>query len=481
MLTEYDRVVVISDLHITPHAHLGNFPEAMGEQLVQLTSKLASEQCQRTALVLAGDIIDFLLVDDNRTSFEIARFGRLMTNTLQELKQNHEWFRRWAEELKNFGERGGQVILIPGNHDPEWFSKAAADDALKVLFNDSPCPWFQVHTAGDVWHAKVGSQHVKVLHGHTCDWWNDIDRAGFLQAINDCQNTFPFPIGSQLVAGPILAFKREQVDGRPRFPFIDSLKPENPGVYLLLLALDPDLFVRHHKPHGPELTFALINSLKRRLHQRLNGFTRTMLGPELAEWGEQTTSEDRALTEIAFELAEAFNEILTDADLNSRDFLIGQVESYFGELKGLVNPIGTDRSLGATNAISWYFLRAWLQWERTRASAANLLDPQKLSHEDEKIITRYSNGFSSSAKQQVIVAGHTHAPRLLELDHGITYCNTGTWTNLIQLGHLNTGSPKELNAILNQLLKNEIPVKCAPTWAEITTEGVALRSQQNMP
>jgi UDP-2,3-diacylglucosamine pyrophosphatase LpxH len=470
MLTEYDRVIVISDLHITPQAHLGNFPEGMGEQLVQLTSNLASERCQRTALVLAGDIIDFLLVDNNRRSFEIAQFGSLMTTALQELKQNHEWFRRWAEELKKFGERGGQVILIPGNHDPEWFSKPAADAALKVLFGNSPCAWFQVHTVGDVWHAKVGSQHVKVLHGHTCDWWNDIDRAGLLQAIEDRQSEFPLPFGSQLVTGPLMAFKREQTNGKPRFPFIDRLKPEWPGVLLLLFALDPKL-VTTSVPTLQTLPTALINSL----NQRLFGRSISMLGPEPPTLDAQTTSADQAVTALAFELAQAFDAILTEADRKNKDRLIRQVQQYFEELKGLESSIVNDQSLGVANAIGRYLLRAWLTLERTRTAVENLFDPHGLSDVDQKIIRRYGEPLIPTTEKQVIVAGHTHTARLVNVRPGVTYCNTGTWTDVIQLGMTDLCSSQGVNETSFLLLSNTIPVKCAPTWAEIRSTGVKLR------
>ncbi|MFM9960725.1 MAG: hypothetical protein ACKV2Q_05815 [Planctomycetaceae bacterium] len=55
------------------------------------------------------------------------------------------------------------------------------------------------------------------------------------------------PWGSQLVLGPLRHFKQalDPATGTRRFAFLDALKPEMPGVLLLLLALDPQLVLGH--------------------------------------------------------------------------------------------------------------------------------------------------------------------------------------------------------------------------------------------
>lgn len=176
------------------------------------------------------------------------------------------------------------------------------------------------------------------------------------------------------------------------------------------------------------------------------------------------------MTALAYELAQAFDAILTEADRKNKDRLITQVQQYFEELKGLENSIVNHQSLGVANAIGRYLLRAWLTLER--AEVVNLLDPHKLSGVDQMIIGRHAAPVVSTADQQVIVAGHTHTPRLVNVRPGIIYCNTGTWTDVMQLGMADLGSSRGINETLSQLLSNTIPVKCAPTWAEIESTGV---------
>lgn len=66
-------------------------------------------------------------------------------------------------------------------------------------------------------------------------------------ALKSGADSFPLPWGSQLVLGPLRHFKQalDPATGTRRFAFLDALKPEMPGVLLLLLALDPQLVLGH--------------------------------------------------------------------------------------------------------------------------------------------------------------------------------------------------------------------------------------------
>ena len=77
----FHRVVVLSDLHLTPDVPLGNFWS--GPELAAHARALAEEAREGHLLVLAGDIVDFLLLEDRPATLHLAAASSLAATVLQ--------------------------------------------------------------------------------------------------------------------------------------------------------------------------------------------------------------------------------------------------------------------------------------------------------------------------------------------------------------------------------------------------------------
>lgn len=62
-MTDASRIIVLSDLHLPPASGLGNF--AAGEKLAGFTRHVGEHAATGHVLVLAGDVVDFLLQEQH--------------------------------------------------------------------------------------------------------------------------------------------------------------------------------------------------------------------------------------------------------------------------------------------------------------------------------------------------------------------------------------------------------------------------------
>lgn len=454
-----NKVFVISDLHLCPNRRFGNFTDATGRKLVDWTRQRLEEGPQESAIVLAGDIVDFLLVEDRPPTLDLRNARLFVRNVLQELNREFEWITPWRVALTAFGEAGGQILLLPGNHDPEWLHPDAAEEFGEWLAPGVSRPWLAVCRDSDSWKTQVGSREVKVLHGHRHDPVNDIDRDAVFEALKQGSDSFPLPWGSQFVVGPLRHFKQamDPVTGTRRFAFLDAIKPETRGILFLLLALDPQLVVRHL----PAALSGFTQFFVKHLVQQLNSGT-ILLGPDSTRLSEDTSS-----SLLANEFAQEFAASLSESDRRSSTILTNNVEDY------LLNPQSTkpqiSNTLGLSNAIGRYFFRAWLNQERTKAGSTQFFDTSRRDATDDLILHAHLGDHVSN---RVVVAGHTHAAREIHLPNQRTYLNTGTWTNLMDLSSVKDVA--DLQRLLVELETAKAPTFTRLTWAEITPESASL-------
>jgi UDP-2,3-diacylglucosamine pyrophosphatase LpxH len=377
------RLAVLSDLHLAPPGPLSSFHA--GRELVALLGKLRSEHHVST-LVLAGDTFDFLAVETRPATlfrFEIPAFIDGVFGQLA----GTDWGRYLFASLGALVRAGTDVVVLPGNHDPELAHPTAAATLRTRCGLPVDEPRLQI--APGPLRRRLGELEVVVGHGHRGDPWNDIDPAAIAQHAND--TPLELPPGSQLVLGPMRAF-------RERYPFVDALKPEG-AVVLLLWYLDPRMARLHFPSAGVLSARALLAALQRRFSSG-----RPVLAPT-------PPGDPGSPATIGDELAAAVFESLYPGE-SLRD-----LEAW---LDGHVDPSvpGTLAAHGGAKAL----LRAAL----ARFSSDSCFDRAYCSAVDRAIIKAY---LPADGQRRVVIAGHTHAARELVLDAQRTYLNTGTWTD----------------------------------------------------
>jgi UDP-2,3-diacylglucosamine pyrophosphatase LpxH len=452
-LHQFDRVMVLSDLHIPPATHLGNFHS--GDELVSWTNAHLQSPGAKSVLVLAGDIIDFLLLEERPKMLDLAGAALMVRGVLERLTRDAPWVTTWRAALGRWLQGGGHLILIPGNHDPEWLHPGAAAELCHWLTEENGTVGFHVHRRSGPWRCLVGNWDVTIGHGHRADPVNDIDPAAVERALYYGKHSIPLPPGSQLVLGPVLQFKRAMHRNRPRFPFLDAVKPEAPALLLLLLYLDSKMLLYTL----PSAIIPLWNMLKRNVSAPLRG------GPVL-EFGTTAGRSDRdnELEHLAAEMAtellaalEPDDRLAVDATLAGLDAVLSGAESSPVHGTLAVNHSRLGRS----------FLRAWLH--RERETSQRFFDVQKPGGIDRRIIDQL---LRDQVGPRVVIAGHTHAARDIRLPNSCVYLNTGTWTNLLDLSdYPDDGAMKKL---IDTLDAGSPPQLRRLSWAEVTADGPKL-------
>ena len=244
-----EQVVVISDLHLSSHA-----PDQTGMTCTAL-SQLLRKACRAgDIVVLAGDTFDFLTVPGRSRCLDLAGAPTLVDAELTMIRR-YIWGQALFRNLASIVEQGGRLVIIPGNHDPELYHPQVEDIFRNHLGIAPREQKFLIHRENGPWHHRVGEWPVAVGHGCQPDPWNRIEVDNLHNALKTGEATLPLPLGSQLVLDTVNAFKRAQdpLSGNPRFPFVEQLKPEFPGVFLLLLYLDPQLALSHLPGLGGKL------------------------------------------------------------------------------------------------------------------------------------------------------------------------------------------------------------------------------------
>ncbi|HEX7836445.1 MAG TPA: metallophosphoesterase [Kofleriaceae bacterium] len=428
------RLAVLSDLHISPPGPLCSFHA--GLQLAHLLDRLRPDHDVAT-LVLAGDIFDFLalptatavLVPEAVPGFVDGVFARLAAL---------DWGQAIFAALGQLARHGTQLVVIPGNHDPELAHPEVADllrarcglpagDRRLTVFLDGP------------WRTTLGRREIIVGHGHRGDPWNDIDPAMVLHhaTVNPPQ-PLPLPLGSRLVVGAMRAF-------REKYAFVDALKPETPGVPLLLLYLDLPLALRHLPGVAGLQAAAVVASLQ----ASLTGAPVLSYDAPGAPIGPVT--DLRRLTDALFGGL--------PADERS-DATIADIESW---LLGYAPPAaGTLARHGGAG----YVLRAAL---RHLSHDGTAFDRAALSKIDRAIIDEYL----PLGTPRVVIAGHTHAAREHHPDADRTYLNTGTWSELLRWPPL--GDDQAAREFIDALEAGTVRPEPHLTWALIDADRATLQ------
>lgn len=372
----HTRILFVSDIHLgsgrVPPIYVG------GADLPALIGTFAAPDA---AVVVNGDMVDFLLNDDPLRLDPVkaaAEAEAVLANP-----EAGEVFRALGRVLA----AGGAVTIRLGNHDVE-LALPEVQAALRRGLGQPPEVAARLRfERGDApGRVEVGGVSVLYTHGEHGDAWNRVDYPGFDAA------TFQYPPGSELVKQIINPLKARGLR------FLDLIKPDFHGAVLSALAVDPGAL---RQISTVELG---------RIAARALGRRRTPLS---------FASEDEGALEQALEEAGLSAEeralLLATDDRSPLSFAASDDD------EGLAQRARQKLLRGALGLYAAAQRRiAGEHGERYFA-----LEPTETERDESDRLARDHGA-------RVVIFGHTHAARF-RWDERVLYANTGTWIGLMRL------------------------------------------------
>lgn len=410
---EVQELYVISDLHLGGEKDFQIFGSS--KELEWLIDHIARREVDNIALLINGDIIDFL-AEPIPTYFDVDA----SIHKLNQLFARDE-FKRILKSIKFFlthnASNKRQLVINLGNHDLELALPWVRDHFVSMLTDDDPFAMSRLRMVTDGTGAlfKVGSVRVLAIHGNEVDSDNVTDHERIRRIARDL--TLGCPVrpwvpnaGTGLVIDAMNDIKR-------KYPFVDLLKPEVEAVVPVLLALEPSLVRK-------------IDHILARFARKGRDWVRMNVGLLGADDDDVSTDEL-----VRGRLAEP----ASDRSASQQKQACGLLDSADRNFRQGIMPtdlLAEDRdkdTLGYAAGLFSYFVKGESKVEALREALIGLSKDRSFdSTAPDNTFERIDHMVASSIG--IIVAGHTH----LERSHSRRqaaglYFNSGTWARLIRL------------------------------------------------
>lgn len=416
MVDEFDKLYVVSDLHLG--GPVGKRACRETPTLVKLIEIATRDPANRVALVLNGDIFDFLAIGPNA-----KEFNPHPERVLREMGKDAE-YKQLFDALGSFVRevRERRLILQLGNHDIELCLPQAQETMLELMQVTEVASRNRVRfeTSGAGWACKVGPRLILVVHGNAWDPWNvvdpgDLDRA-VQAAIRGAVQAPSTNAGTTMVCRVINKIKDDQ-------PFVDLLKPEDKPLMAVLAAVD-----------APTSYLGLATALARRMPEGQYG--------ELLGTGQAPQDQVEGLRGPDAEIADLLESASKAVASGGAEVLLEAEENL--ELEKRVRDLVPDDlgQLGYARdyaRVGWKRLLANVAKAKGQPVAASLRTALKewLADDTSFAIDQLSDidrRIRAAAPDHIdlVIAGHTHLPRSTP-----RYINTGTWMRVLKLNDSN--------------------------------------------
>lgn len=407
---ESGDIILISDLHLAAERDRGLFH---ADAELSAFFDWVLEAAPPSTVVLAGDIVDFLVVDQSDRAQEPLSPAGVAARTAAIVEHHPEVFDALSRMA---GSPNHQVALLGGNHDPELiFPEVQQVIARRLKQASSPAPIRWV-VNGEALALRVGLARVLVEHGDQYDDWNYIDHESLRKLVSlstrgiDGRKIYKPPPGSALVAN---RFNRI----RHAFPWIERLQPLSAMILPLVLEV-----VMPRVERGEQLAlWGAVREFARTARRSVINKILRGMNPRVEFWAEQD------------ETAQRFIEWL--AQIESEDAW-GEAEPDFARI------ITRLRKVSARDGF---------------------FDIQEHDATFDPVTRLMELG------NDLVVHGHTHSAKAYKVGHGL-YLNSGTWGQLMRLP-LSEASDEEWKQFLNVLSNGEGDSFSRPTFVRVTAEG----------
>jgi UDP-2,3-diacylglucosamine pyrophosphatase LpxH len=446
------HVFVISDLHVggrpdprpdEPEAPLGT---QINRSVRALTAFIRWLVAQHDAvhdgeleLVVNGDVVDFLAEDQLGAALWTADEGQAILKLELAVERSRGGatagvFEAMAELLA----AGHRLTLLLGNHDVELALPKVRERLHRLLTGGDDRRLLRFLYDNEAY--TVG--RLLVEHGNRYDRWNMIDHNGLraersvrsrLLPVDESERAasyFQPPAGTHLVVGFMNRIKA-------RYRFVDLLKPETDAVIPLLVALEPD--------HWPVLDdIVKLAPLGRQLlAHKLDAPARPKRPGDLTASGSSSAppSLEAVLRETLGRDSQAFA-AKAPVKVTARPAGPGDMGLFSRAGKWVEARVAELRETQRSAS------RIFAVWDggELSATAADRMEQLHLAlravaRDDRTYRTDYEvPQYLESARAtvatgdfDVVIYGHTHLPKQIDLGGGAQYLNTGTWADVMRL------------------------------------------------
>jgi UDP-2,3-diacylglucosamine pyrophosphatase LpxH len=413
----HDEVHVVSDLHMGGKR---------GFQILRETARLAgfirwvSQQNPggTVALVLNGDVFDSLAED-----FEGYMAAAEAVTMLDRIMDDDQFAPVWAA-LADFVKKPGRtLVLVIGNHDIEIAFPPVQRRILERLASDDLAARARIEfsTVGAGYSCVVGGSRVFCTHGNEVDGWNFVkyeDLSKVARRLNAGRALDPAEwqpnAGTKMVKDVMNGVKR-------KYAWIDLLKPEMQAAVGVLMVLAPDQL-----PSLNRLLPIIGKNVSGSMEYNHRLSVDAAVAPGVAAAPPAAADQllganvREAMNSGARPAASSGHDMLLDIEMNpdqapvaaTANDRLGTGQLIFDRMTGWITGVGKDEALRRA-------LKDWLADDKS-------YDP---AYEDE---TYTALTKTVGNEVDMIVAGHTHLERAINMGGGRWYYNTGTWIRLLQ-------------------------------------------------
>lgn len=235
MTVAHDELYVVSDLHLGDAPERSIFQDT--DRLAATIRGLAARAPERdVALVLAGDVVDFLAQEPARR-FDPAGASAKLATIIGNYRPVFEALRAFTAQPRR------RLVVLVGNHDVELALPHVTAQLVEAMCADEASRGRVLLALDGVgYRCAVGGRSVFVVHGNEVDTWNVVDHEAVRRVGAALLRGLEAPVweanpGSALVVEVMNPVKAEH-------PFVDMLKPEDAGLAGVLMALDPSVVAR---------------------------------------------------------------------------------------------------------------------------------------------------------------------------------------------------------------------------------------------
>jgi UDP-2,3-diacylglucosamine pyrophosphatase LpxH len=402
-MEEFARLYVVSDLHLGGAPGFQIFDQ--GALLAATIRSLAAKDGP-TALVLNGDIVDFLATPEARYFDPAGAPSRLDAIAADPA------FREVFDALGEFlAAPRCTLVLGLGNHDVELALPHVQARLLDRITGGDAAKRGRVQVAmdGTGWSCTVGGRRALCVHGNEVDEWNVVEEDDVLRQVRALREGAEPPPWSPNAGTRLVIDLMNQV--KARYPLVDLLKPERVPVVAVLLALDPTQVVAARN------VAALVARYSKDKARMATGFL------------EAEPAGDAALASLLDGATPA--NVARPAD----DWLTRvQTDLASAPLESVMGPEGDDERYLGWGGLFLDKLRRRDPSENLRQALQSYLADDRTHEIDHEDTTFKRLDARVAPSVDFLIAGHTHLARALGRRNGPGfYFNSGTWARLIRL------------------------------------------------
>lgn len=431
---------VISDLHLggaAPQPHAPGFQMCSPAGRTRLAALIRTMAAQRqpdrsVELCINGDFIDFLAEAPFSAFSSEAEAVKKLGSVFTEPSTVPVF-----DALRDFVSAGNRLTLLLGNHDLE-LSLPAVRSELVARLGHGHIEFIydnQAYTRGP----------VLIEHGNAYDDWNAVDHAALRHLRSELSRRKPAPPFTPPAGSRLVIEVMNKLKGR--YSFVDLLKPETEAALPLIAVLDHQQVERIDT-----LVAAFQTFLQRRADLDGSG---VQSAPRDSQASQRRTAEARDVAQLIAEQPDGTGAPPPPpslfARLQSAWHMLG-LALFDGDLR-------LRKEVQSLHVALHQFAQGSARTLQTDFEAPMYLEPASAAA---------ARGF------RVVVYGHTHLLKRVELGGGALYLNTGTWADLILLpAAVLSEDPKvalpELRLLLADLRANRLSHRrgLVPSYARI--------------